>query len=475
MITFEMVKAGYEAGIIKLINARAVLGDGVACQIGDNWFYFGGQTAEEYNDVEKYKNDIPKDDILKSIYEVLEQFSTEDSFEDEYLYYECFLKENLTPNREYNKNISLWGRLGVQIDMTPEEFKVLQKNDKAAKDLLVELIKSDRCSLYGESYFPPEPNEEHISEELGFDLDYQPIQKEQPMVDALDVFIESEVPFRLKEVFDIDAPEKIVQELIREVKADTDKMFDYEHFDIFLKDKYEELCGVDREAIKKLQKQISFLRDEIDGLNMLNDSEDLISIKKKQVAILECQLNAEKVGVKLYLAPEKIIDAEHLDCFWYGGQIGAFEYKGYTVSIEVHGDVSATLLDGSHKEELLYYNDRDNSGAYKYGSVLEFIKDDDTLHRLIDNGQLVFSLNNWVEYLVLDAEGNQINDIAWDNVLDNNVLEAFDDPEWVKYVVNEIVERDKQKGLQDIIDSCEEVSKAGKAPSPGRNNTDKER
>ena len=33
--------------------------------------------------------------------------------------------------------VSLWGRLGVQVDMTPEEFEILKKNNKAAKDLLV--------------------------------------------------------------------------------------------------------------------------------------------------------------------------------------------------------------------------------------------------------------------------------------------------------------------------------------------------
>ena len=237
MITFDMVKSGYNSGLIKLIVSPH--NDGIVCSIGDNWFYFGGQTAEEYKDVEKYKKDIPKDDIIKSIFEVLEEFQIE--FEDEYHYYEYYLRENGVVSRYDNVNISLWGRLGVQIDMTPEEFDIIQKNDVAARDLLVRLIKSDRCSLYGESYFPPEPNEEYISEELGFDIDFQPIQREQPMVDALDVFIESEVPFRLEEILEIDASEEIIQELIQEVKDNTDIMFDYDRFDDFLMEKYEEL------------------------------------------------------------------------------------------------------------------------------------------------------------------------------------------------------------------------------------------
>lgn len=357
-----------------------------------------------------------------------------------------------------NENtVSLWGRLGVQIDMTPEEFEILQKNDVTARDLLINLIKSDRCFLSGESYFPEGyPNEGYVENDYDFEfnIDFQPIQKEQPIVDALDVFIESEVPFRLEEILDIDAPEEVVQELIREVKAATDVMFDYEHFDIFLMDKYEELCGVDKEEIKRLQGEISFLRDEVDGLAMLDFSDDLILQKEKRIAILECKLKAEKAGVKLHLAPENIIDADHLDCFWYGGQIGAFEYKGYTISIEVHGDVRLTLLDGAYKEELLIYNNRNNTGAYKAhdnDEVLALIKNDEAFHQLCNDGRIVFSNNNWVEYLVLDAEGNQINDIAWDNVLDNNVLEAFDDPIWVKSVVDEIIEQNANKDMQKFV------------------------
>ena len=38
-----MVIEGYGKGLIKLINSPN--GDGIVCRIGDNWFYFGGETA----------------------------------------------------------------------------------------------------------------------------------------------------------------------------------------------------------------------------------------------------------------------------------------------------------------------------------------------------------------------------------------------------------------------------------------------
>lgn len=91
LITKEMIKKGYNQNLIKLILSPH--NDGIVCQIGDNWFYFGGQTAEEFDDVEEYKSVMLTSDIIKDIYEVLKEFKTE--FEDEYLYYYAYLKENL--------------------------------------------------------------------------------------------------------------------------------------------------------------------------------------------------------------------------------------------------------------------------------------------------------------------------------------------------------------------------------------------
>lgn len=94
MITREMIKTGYETGLVNLIVSPH--GDGIACAIGDNWFYFGGATAEEFPSVEEYKNAIPVDDIVSEIFSVLdEDFKDSPEFEDEYLYYESFLRERI--------------------------------------------------------------------------------------------------------------------------------------------------------------------------------------------------------------------------------------------------------------------------------------------------------------------------------------------------------------------------------------------
>lgn len=92
MITKNMIKKGYNKGIIKLIISPN--GDGIACEIGDNWFYFGGLTAEECPTVEKFKMEVDTKTIIDEIYSVLNDFKDSgEELKDEYLYYEYYLKE----------------------------------------------------------------------------------------------------------------------------------------------------------------------------------------------------------------------------------------------------------------------------------------------------------------------------------------------------------------------------------------------
>lgn len=120
-ITREMVVKGYETGLIRLILSPN--GDGIACKIGDNWFYFGGQTAEEYNRVEDFVAEIPKDTIIDEIFEVLEAFSEENDgldehwyykyYLDEYLYYKYYLEENLGKRRFIRECLATKDILGL--------------------------------------------------------------------------------------------------------------------------------------------------------------------------------------------------------------------------------------------------------------------------------------------------------------------------------------------------------------------------
>lgn len=92
MITREMLRLGLERGLVKLI-VDPNMESGTVCQIGDNWFYFGGTTAEDMGPHE-YRNTIPVDEIVNEIFEVLVSFHMDEGFYDEYRYYDAFLTEH---------------------------------------------------------------------------------------------------------------------------------------------------------------------------------------------------------------------------------------------------------------------------------------------------------------------------------------------------------------------------------------------
>ena len=90
MITIDMIRDGLKSGVIAVVDSP--YDDGAVCQIGEHWFYFGGQIAEDMSAAE-YFTDVPQDDIVKEIFDVLEDFRHDPEFSDEYGYYEAVLAE----------------------------------------------------------------------------------------------------------------------------------------------------------------------------------------------------------------------------------------------------------------------------------------------------------------------------------------------------------------------------------------------
>ena len=130
-ITKTMVKRGYEQNLIKLItdpNMEA----GVVCQIWDNWFYFGGMTAEEMT-VEEYKKDIPEDTIIDEIYNALNELKTE--FADEYLLYFSILNNYLSSTmkiseliKKLNDTMRINGDMNVAICVDGKIYTEIELN-----------------------------------------------------------------------------------------------------------------------------------------------------------------------------------------------------------------------------------------------------------------------------------------------------------------------------------------------------------
>lgn len=92
MITEAMVSEGIRNGSIRFVkdpNSE----HGTVCQIGDNWFYFGGETAEEMQP-EEYLKAVPIEDAASEVFGMLDDFAwARDEFGDEYAYYEAYLRE----------------------------------------------------------------------------------------------------------------------------------------------------------------------------------------------------------------------------------------------------------------------------------------------------------------------------------------------------------------------------------------------
>ena len=141
----------------------------------------------------------------------------------------------------------------------------------------------------------------------------------------------------------------------------------------------------------------------------------------------------EKYSVKIEIS--QLIDKDHLNCFWYGGQVGSIEYKGYKIVIGAYGDIGISgEINGSYVD----FRDKSNSGAAYPDIAIEYGVDDDQLYSLLyGNGKdfLSFKNNNWFEVDLISPDGKWIDLSGADNVLDDNLLDCFADvSEYFEYV-----------------------------------------
>lgn len=157
----------------------------------------------------------------------------------------------------------------------------------------------------------------------------------------------------------------------------------------------------------------------------------------------EVKAQEDKFGVEIEITD--IIDKDHLDCTWYGGEVGTIEYKGYIITIGAYGDIRlGGLINGTE----VYVKDKRNGGA-AYEELGCELTDDD-LHRLLnsddENNYLTFENSNWFEVDLISPEGDFIDLCYADNVLENNLLECFSSVEdYFEYVDDEIKRRTKNE------------------------------
>lgn len=89
-ISKDDVLRGVKDGVIAFVEEPS--GFGTVCQIGEHWFYFGGETAE-VEPPEMYLANSSMEENVRMIYDTLCGFY-DYGFDDEYGYYAAILKES---------------------------------------------------------------------------------------------------------------------------------------------------------------------------------------------------------------------------------------------------------------------------------------------------------------------------------------------------------------------------------------------
>lgn len=101
MINHHMILEGIKYGLVQFM-VDPNLEHGTVCAIGNSWFYFGGETAEEMNP-EDYLRATSLDHLVDKIISALEGLRTppDEALYDEYAYYEAVLTEALGAKQPY--------------------------------------------------------------------------------------------------------------------------------------------------------------------------------------------------------------------------------------------------------------------------------------------------------------------------------------------------------------------------------------
>ncbi|MBQ8248108.1 MAG: hypothetical protein IJZ42_13350 [Lachnospiraceae bacterium] len=188
-------------------------------------------------------------------------------------------------------------------------------------------------------------------------------------------------------------------------------------------------------------------KDFVDLLDNLSLSQRIENLREQATAL----------GGTLHFSENDIIDAQHLNCFWYdSGSIAVFEYKGFDCSIEVQGDISLAAFAEDRETQILAFGKRNGQPAYKDDEVLAVIRDDAGLQTLAEQNRLYFTLNNWVEFRIFDENDNEIS-LHQDNVLEDNLLEAIDGLSDYAAIIDEIIQQ-RETGKDSLDEKIKNAS-----------------
>jgi len=172
---------------------------------------------------------------------------------------------------------------------------------------------------------------------------------------------------------------------------------------------------------------------------------------------------AKNLGVKLILSSENIYEF-YQDCIFYDGEIGSLKYKNFTISVEVTGNVKASLFN-NHKA-IVDIRGGKNDGAF-YRKMNQYIENDSMLTEILEQSKniktpfksdgffIIISKSNEIKYNVFDEETQTFIDLNLSGVLGRNrdVIVAFDNiSKIVKIVDDYITVKEQSEKIKGILE-----------------------
>lgn len=134
-----------------------------------------------------------------------------------------------------------------------------------------------------------------------------------------------------------------------------------------------------------------------------------------------------------YLQP--MIDSDHRNSMWYGGDVLTIEHKGVTVSLTANGDIAAAYVPGKTDTGRVSVSDRNNKGLFAT-VMTDVVPNDESLLHLMgadpDAGQdsLDVTANNWWEAFVhwpgQEPEATVLDSTNYDEAV-TELLDRIDD------------------------------------------------
>ena len=159
-------------------------------------------------------------------------------------------------------------------------------------------------------------------------------------------------------------------------------------------------------------------------------------IKEKiRERIAKAHEEAAAIGATLSLSEDTFIDDNHLDSTWYNGQIGSIHLaNGWAVSIEVAGVVR---LRGKNADGEAVDYENDGRDDVEDTEMFRQIPDDETLNKLLNDGMITFWNNNWIEFFLIDPDGEEADTDWFDTIIEGDVLDGFSDFDHYVSVIKE--------------------------------------